>query len=134
MLLVKDFKIELMGDSGKYQARAWNAHSQFICESESPHYVVRKAVLACLEYHVARYFEASYVTNISTGEIVYRNLPFIEFETKLADSNWTGHNNNALVNYEGQPAHLDLESELCHGFRITRVAAVRFLSTVRQAS
>jgi hypothetical protein len=130
MLLVKDFKVQLTETEGHYQAHAWNAHAQFTCESKSHYYVVQKAVLECLKYHVARYFEAAYIISIGTGLIVYRNLAFTEFEKKLDGCHWAGNNKNALVTFEGKPAHLDLEVELCHGFRIVRVVAVRFLTTV----
>lgn len=130
MLLVKDFKIQITNQSGKLFARVWNSHAQFMLDGYSMPDIVKEAVQGCLEYHAARYFESTYIQEVSTDKIVYRNLPFIEFAEKVTEVDWTKR--STLVQVDGKLAYLDCEYELCHGFRVVRIVAVRFLSIAHQ--
>lgn len=134
MLLVKDFKIQLEDAGGGYRAKAWNAHCQFEVEGKTAPETVRKAVQGCLEYVAARYFEAACIVCNSTNKMVYKNLPYLEMEQKISPVAGVPKgefDNLALVKYEGKISKLDVEVELCHGFKLVRVAAIRPLTTTQ---
>lgn len=133
MLLVKDFKIQLQSNDGRYSAKAWNAHCQFQVEDKTSQGAVSKAVQGCLEYTAAKYLEAVCLVCNSTNKIVYKNLPFVEMQKKMSPAEGIpigDRDDKALVEYEGRLSKLDVEIELCHGFKIVRVVAIREITTV----
>jgi hypothetical protein len=134
MLLVKDFKITLYLGEHLWEARAWNAHCEFICDSDSPHAALDKAIRGCLEYHVARIFEAAYVVRVGTKCIVYENLACQELRKKTSPREWGVYENFADVFLEDKPVRLEFACENCHGFQIMRVKAVRFPAKVPPGS